>query len=144
MTGQFKIQPVLALDLSQETSMKSVSLGTAVLFALFTFSAHAVDTAPVKKANGMLVDSKGMTVYTYDKDTANSGKSACTGPCAENWIAVKAGDAQPAAPYSTITREDGTKQLAYKGKPLYTFMKDKKAGDKAGDKVRDAWHVVTD
>jgi hypothetical protein len=36
MTGQFKIQPVLALDLSQETSMKSVSLGTAVLFALFS------------------------------------------------------------------------------------------------------------
>jgi predicted lipoprotein with Yx(FWY)xxD motif len=124
--------------------MKSVSIGTAVLFALFTLSAHAVDTAPVKKANGMLVDSKGMTVYTYDKDTANSGKSACTGRCADNWPAVKAGDAQPAAPYSTITREDGTKQLAYKGKPLYTFMKDKKAGDKAGDKFKDAWHVVTD
>lgn len=124
--------------------MKSVSIGTAVLFALFTLSAHAADTAPLKKANGMLVDSKGMTVYTYDKDTANSGKSACTGSCAENWPPVQAGDAQPAAPYSTVTREDGTKQLAYKGKPLYTFVKDKKAGDKAGDKLRDVWHVVTD
>ena len=124
--------------------MKSVSLGTAVLFALFTLSAHAADTAPLKKANGVLIDSKGMTVYTYDKDAANSGKSACTGACAENWPAVQAGDAQPAAPYSLITRDDGIKQLAYKGKPLYTFIKDKKTGDKTGDKMRDIWHVAAD
>ena len=122
--------------------MKSVSFGTAVLFALFTFSAHASD-APVKMADGMLVDSKGMTVYTYDKDSA--GKSVCAGKCAENWPPVMATDAKAAgADYSTITRADGTKQLAYKGKPLYTFIKDKKPGDKTGDKVMDAWHVVTD
>ena len=123
--------------------MKSVSLGTAVLFALFTFSAHASDTFPVKKADGMLVDSKGMTVYTYDKDSA--GKSACAGKCAENWPPVMATEAKSMdADYSTITRADGKKQLAYKGKPLYTFVKDKKAGDKVGDKVMDVWHVVTD
>jgi predicted lipoprotein with Yx(FWY)xxD motif len=123
--------------------MKSVSLGSAILLALFSLSAHAADP-PVKKMNGMLVDSKGMTVYTFDKDTANSGKSACTGPCASNWMPVMAGDAPLSAPYSTVTREDGSKQLAYKGKPLYTFAKDKKAGDKAGDKFKDMWHVVTD
>lgn len=124
--------------------MKSVSIGTAVLFGLFTLSVHAADTAPLKKVNGVLVDSKGMTVYTYDQDTANSGKSACTGPCAVNWPPVQTADALPAAPYSTVARDDGTKQLAYKGKPLYTFVKDKKAGDKSGDKVKDVWHVVTD
>jgi predicted lipoprotein with Yx(FWY)xxD motif len=141
MAGQFK--PVCALKPSQETSMKSVSLGSAILLALFSLSAHAADP-PVKKMNGMLVDSKGMTVYTFDKDTANSGKSACNGPCAANWMPVMAGDAQLSAPYSAITREDGSKQLAYKGKPLYTFVKDKKAGDKAGDKFKDMWHAVTD
>ena len=124
--------------------MKSFSLGTAALFALFTFSAHAADTAPLKKVNSVLVDSKGMTVYTTDKDTANSGKSSCAGPCATNWPPVQAADAQPAAPYSAITRDDGSKQLTYKGKPLYTFAKDKKAGDKTGDKLMGAWHVVTD
>ncbi|MDB5934192.1 MAG: hypothetical protein JWQ01_1536 [Massilia sp.] len=123
--------------------MKSISLGTAFLFALLTQSALAAD-APAKKANGMLVDAKGMTVYTYDKDSASSGKSACTAACAQNWLAVPAGDATLAAPYSSITREDGSKQLAYKGKPLYTFVKDKKAGDKAGDNMKDVWHVVTD
>lgn len=125
--------------------MKSFSLlGTAALFALFSLSVHAADTAPLKKANGVLVDSRGMTVYTTDRDSANSGKSSCMGACAANWPAVQAADAQPAAPYSAITREDGTKQLAYKGKPLYTFVKDKKAGDKTGDKLMDVWHVVTD
>jgi predicted lipoprotein with Yx(FWY)xxD motif len=125
--------------------MKSVSLGTAVLFAMVSFSAHAADPAPVHKAaDGTLVDAKGMTVYMYDKDTANSGKSACMGKCAENWPAVKAGDTEPSPPYSTITREDGTKQLAYKGKPLYTFKKDQKAGDKIGDKAMNAWHVATE
>ena len=124
--------------------MKSVKLGTAMIAALLCLPAFAADSAPVHKANGMLVDASGMTVYTFDKDSANSGKSACSGQCSENWPAVKAGSAPLAAPYSAITREDGSKQLAYKGKPLYTFVKDKKAGDKAGDKVKDMWHVVTD
>jgi predicted lipoprotein with Yx(FWY)xxD motif len=125
--------------------MKSVSLGSAILLTLLTLSAHAADqAAPVKKMDGMLVDSKGMTVYTFDKDSANSGKSACTGGCAANWPAVQAGSGELAAPYSSITREDGSKQLAYKGKPLYTFVKDKKPGDKAGDKAMNVWHTVTD
>jgi predicted lipoprotein with Yx(FWY)xxD motif len=104
----------------------------------------AAAQAPLKKSNGVLVDAKGMTVYTFDKDSANSGKSACSGRCAENWPPVLATDAQPAAPYSTVTREDGSKQLAYNGKPLYTFVKDKKAGDKSGDKAMDVWHAVTE
>ncbi|MDB5627258.1 MAG: Secreted repeat protein, partial [Tardiphaga sp.] len=30
-----------------------------------------------------LVDAKGMTLYTFDKDVG--GKSMCNGPCAGNW-----------------------------------------------------------
>jgi predicted lipoprotein with Yx(FWY)xxD motif len=123
--------------------MKSLSFGTALLAAALALPALAAD-APLKKAHGVMVDSAGMTVYTFDKDTADSGKSACTGSCAQNWPPVMAGDAPLTAPYSAITREDGTRQLAYKGKPLYTFKKDKKAGDKTGDKAMNAWHVVTD
>ena len=124
--------------------MKAVNLGIACLSALLALSAHAADPMPVKKMNGILVDAHGMTVYTFDKDVAGSGKSACSGQCAENWPAVKAGDAPVAAPYSTVMRDDGTKQLAYHGKPLYTFVKDKKAGDREGDKKMNVWHVVTD
>jgi predicted lipoprotein with Yx(FWY)xxD motif len=124
--------------------MKAVNLGIACLSALFALSAHAADPAPVKKANGILVDAHGMTVYTFDKDVAGSGKSACNGQCAENWPPVMAGDAAMAAPYSTVVRDDGSKQLAYKGRPLYTFVKDKKAGEREGDKKMNVWHVVTD
>jgi predicted lipoprotein with Yx(FWY)xxD motif len=128
--------------------MKSLSFGTALLAALLALPAFAADPPAshglVKKAGGMLVDSSGKTVYTFDKDTANSGKSACSGTCAQNWPPVMAGDAPLSAPYSAVKREDGSKQLAYKGKPLYTFKKDKKAGDKTGDKAMNAWHVVTD
>jgi predicted lipoprotein with Yx(FWY)xxD motif len=128
--------------------MKSLSFGTALLAALLALPALAADPpashGPVEKAGGVLVNSSRMTVYTFDKDTANSGTSACNGSCAQNWLPVRAGDAPLSAPYSAITREDGTKQLTYKGKPLYTFKKDTKAGDKTGDKVMNVWHVVTD
>jgi predicted lipoprotein with Yx(FWY)xxD motif len=124
--------------------MKALHLGTACLCALFALSAQAADPAPVKKVDGILVDTHGMTVYTFDKDVAGNGKSACAGPCAANWPAVKAGDAPLAEPYSAIVRDDGSKQLAYHGKPLYTFVKDKKAGDREGDKKMNMWHVVTD
>jgi predicted lipoprotein with Yx(FWY)xxD motif len=122
--------------------MKPARLGTALLATLLAFPALAADPVPVHKSNGVLVDAKGMTVYTFDKDSA--GKSACTGQCTDNWPPVQAGNAPLSAPWSAVTRDDGTKQLAYKGKPLYTFTKDKKPGDKQGDKVKDVWHVVTD
>lgn len=102
--------------------------------------ALANDGGPLRTANGVLVDAKGMTVYTYDKD--QPGKSACVATCAQNWPPVMATEANPKAPYSVITREDGGKQLAHQGKPLYTFVKDKKEGDRSGDGVGGVWHVV--
>lgn len=112
--------------------------------SLFISSAAFAQTAPVKKADGILVNSAGMTVYTFDKDVADSGKSTCNGPCAAAWPPVAAGDAKLAAPYSVVTRDDGSKQVAYKGKPLYLFVSDTKAGDRSGDKVKEVWHVVKD
>ena len=106
-------------------------------------STAAVAAEPLKKADGVYVDAAGMTVYTFDKDVAGSGKSACVDGCLKNWPAVAA-SGELAAPWSAITRDDGSKQLAYKGKPLYLFVGDKKAGDRAGDNVKDIWHVVKD
>ena len=64
--------------------MKLRLLSTLILsFAAFAGSARA--EPPAKMANGMLIDSSGMTLYTFDKDTAGSGKSACNGPCAQAW-----------------------------------------------------------
>jgi predicted lipoprotein with Yx(FWY)xxD motif len=99
---------------------------------------------PAKFESGMLVNSAGMTLYTFDKDTAGSGKSACNGPCAANWPALHvAGSDQASGDWSVVARDDGTKQWAYKGKPLYTWIKDQKPGDKTGDGVLKLWHVAT-
>ncbi|MES2149274.1 MAG: hypothetical protein V4508_05705 [Pseudomonadota bacterium] len=122
--------------------MKLVRLSITLL-AAFALSAHASPDV-LKKADGVLVTATGMTVYTFDKDPADGGKSVCNGPCATNWPAVAASGAAVAAPYSVVTRDDGSKQLAYKGKPLYTYAADKKSGDRAGDNFKDVWHVVKD
>ena len=45
--------------------------------------------------------------------------------------------------YSLVTRDDGTKQVAYKGKPLYYWSKDMKPGDKTGDGVNNLWRMAT-
>lgn len=114
-----------------------VAAGVAVLF---TGAVHAAD-APVTKQGGMLVDAKGMTVYTFDKDTG--GKSMCNDACAKAWPPVMAdASAKPKGDMTVVTRDDGSKQWAYKGKPLYTYVKDTKAGEATGDKFKDVWHVV--
>ena len=112
-------------------------LFTAALFA--AAGAHAQSGA-VKTANGMLVGVSGMTVYTFDKDSA--GKSACNGACATNWPPVMVDGATLSGDYSAVTRDDGKAQVAYKGKPLYYWVKDTKAGDTTGDNVNNVWHVA--
>jgi predicted lipoprotein with Yx(FWY)xxD motif len=100
-------------------------------------------SAPAHLHDGMLVGSNGMTLYTFDKDETGSGKSACNGKCAENWPPLAAADGDKAAgDYSTLARDDGKKQWAYKGKPLYFWAKDQKAGDKTGDGFNNVWHVA--
>lgn len=67
----------------------------------------------------------------------------CNGPCIALWPAVSApADAKPEGDYSIVTRDDGSKQWAYQGKPLYTYTADKKAGDATGDNFKDVWHVI--
>ncbi len=89
----------------------------------------------------VFTDADGMTLYTYDKDTP--GKSNCTGLCAVFWPPVIAADtAKSTGGFTTITRDDGTKQWAYKAKPLYGYINDAKAGDTSGDGADGVWHVA--
>lgn len=98
---------------------------------------------PVKSTGGMLTGASGMTLYVYDKDAAGSGKSTCNGPCAANWPPLMAeADAKAAGDYSLVARDDGGRQWAYKGKPLYFWGKDQKPGDTTGDGFKEVWHVA--
>jgi len=114
--------------------------------ATFTAAAFA-QTAPTKTGDSakgkVLTDEKGMTLYIFDKDSG--GKSACVEACAKNWPPLMAsGNAKAEGSYTIIVRDDGSKQWAYKGKPLYTWVKDTKPGDITGDGVaNNAWHIAT-
>jgi predicted lipoprotein with Yx(FWY)xxD motif len=118
---------------------------TSLIAAAITLCATAALAAgaPAAPANGVLATPSGATVYTFDKDTAGSGKSVCNGPCAQAWppVAAQASDSA-SGDWTVVTRDDGSKQWAYKGWPLYTFSKDAKPGDTSGDKFKDVWHVV--
>jgi len=112
-----------------------------LLAAVLAASVHAEPAA--KMAGGMLVSTAGMTLYTFDNDVPGSGKSKCNGPCAALWPpALAAADAKPEGDLTIVTRDDGAKQWAYKGKPIYLYAADKKPGDATGDNFKDVWHVI--
>jgi predicted lipoprotein with Yx(FWY)xxD motif len=103
----------------------------------------AMSDMPAKKAaDGTLTNASGMTLYTFDKDAG--GKSVCNGACATNWPPLMAASgATASSDWSIVTRDDGSKQWAYKGRPLYTWAKDAKPGDKTGDGfASNAWHTA--
>ncbi|HEU5379415.1 MAG TPA: hypothetical protein VFV38_28665 [Ktedonobacteraceae bacterium] len=88
--------------------------------------------------NTYLADAHGMALYTYDGDTAGAAKSTCTGSCAESWPPYSSGSTTEAdlpADITIITRSDGSKQFAWKGKPLYYFISDTQAGQTTGDGI---------
>jgi predicted lipoprotein with Yx(FWY)xxD motif len=101
-----------------------------------------VEVRKLESGVAVLADAKGMTLYTFAKDMA--GMSHCAGPCAQNWPPLAAAaDAKPTGEWTIVAREDGTKQWAYKGMPLYTWIKDAKPGDATGEGMAmGAWRVA--
>ncbi|MFT3815953.1 MAG: hypothetical protein QM740_21780 [Acidovorax sp.] len=118
-------------------------LASALLVACST-SPTKPPQSPATTLNGVLVGPNQMTLYVFDKDTAGSGKSVCNGGCAANWPPLIApAAAAPIMDWSVVTRDDGNKQWAYKGRPLYYWVKDAKPGDKTGDGfLNNAWHAA--
>jgi predicted lipoprotein with Yx(FWY)xxD motif len=115
-----------------------VALGSGAVLAQSAAPAKVGDTAKGKA----LVDAKGMTLYILDRDTTPN-KSTCNAQCATNWPPLMASaDAKDGGVYTVITRDDGAKQWAYKGKPLYFWKDDKKAGDAEGDGRNNVWHIA--
>ena len=120
-------------------TVKQLALAASAALVFLAGAAHA--DAPAKMSSGVLVAPSGMTLYVFDKDAG--GKSMCNGPCATNWPPLMAAaDDKPMGDYSIVTRDDGSRQWAYKGKPVYTFKSDAKAGDRTGDNFKDVWHVI--
>jgi len=117
-----------------------IALGvSATLLGSCTF--FALMQVPVKRDGGALVDAEGKTLYTFDRDSL--GKSACNAQCAVNWPPlVAATGAKAAGDYTIIVRDDGRRQWAYKGRPLYVSGKDGKPGDQTGEAFDNVWRVA--
>jgi predicted lipoprotein with Yx(FWY)xxD motif len=88
---------------------------------------------------GVIVDSKGMTLYDFHKDKGTT--SACYGACAAAWPPLLTSGAPTAAGgakqslLGTTKRKDGTLQVTYNGHPLYGFVEDRKPGETNGNDV---------
>ncbi|HWR73445.1 MAG TPA: hypothetical protein VN604_09755 [Nitrospirota bacterium] len=106
---------------------------------------HVVKITSKDGVGKYLTDAKGMTLYIFKMDSP--GKSACGGPCVENWPlyyqeTVEAAAGLTAGEFGVVTRGDGRKQTTYKGMPLYYFAGDKKPGDMNGQGLKEAWYAA--
>ncbi len=126
-------------------TLASLALTATALIAPATAQAEAHGSAPAVTGKlgdqTYLMDAAKMTLYTFDKDS--KGTSNCYDDCAANWppLMGEAGMSLPKG-YSLIARKDGTQQVAYKGQPLYLWVKDQKPGDMTGDGVKGVWHTA--
>lgn len=106
-------------------------------------SASSAASLTVKTHNGplgsFLTDGSGRALYLFASDSRSA--STCSGACASAWPpliadgAVSAADGAAGADVATITRPDGTKQVAYAGHPLYYFAGDNGAAQTNGQGV---------
>ena len=114
----------------------------SLLAALALAGTCGLSHAQVSAKDGVLVGPNGHTLYVFDNDQADCGKSACNGACATNWPPLLATTAPSGDGYSMVQRDDGMGQVASKGKPLYYWAKDTKPGDRTGDGVNKVWHAA--
>jgi predicted lipoprotein with Yx(FWY)xxD motif len=111
---------------------------------------HTIAVSDNSSLGKVLLDSKGRTVYLFQKDTGSM--STCSGACATDWPPVTttgkptAGSGLTASMVGTTTRSDGTKQVTYNGHPLYNYVGDQKAGDTNGQGISAfgaKWYAVS-
>lgn len=123
--------------------MNTSLISTLAALSMLVACASPYAASPAMTQMGVLTNPAGMTLYTFDKDVAGSGKSVCNGECAQKWPPLTATAAdKPSGDYAVITRDDGSKQWAYKGKPLYLWFKDQKPGDMTGEGVNNVWRTA--
>ena len=102
-----------------------------------------VTTAGSTNTVTVLTDIERMTLYVFTVDRTTPGGSACNGACADAWPPLLAAEtATTVGDYAFVTRDDGARQWAYRGLPLYRYVNDDAPGDTAGEGVNDVWFVA--
>jgi predicted lipoprotein with Yx(FWY)xxD motif len=88
----------------------------------------------------VLTNSKGFSLYTFAKDT--NSKSNCNGGCAAKWPPYLVGAYEKNKNMNVIVRDDGSKQWAIDGQPLYLWINDKNPGDITGHGIKNVWFAA--
>jgi predicted lipoprotein with Yx(FWY)xxD motif len=110
----------------------------------------AVTTVHTSLGTILAAGPKRLTVYLFAADTGST--STCSEACAQAWPPVttsaspKAEGGAVAADLGTTTRSDGTKQVTYKGHPLYYYVSDSQSGETTGQGVNSfgaPWYVLS-
>lgn len=96
----------------------------------------------------LVVDTQGLTLYRFDKDTAVPPKSNCQGNCAKVWIPARANGeldvtGMDKALIGRVTRTDGSDQLTLAGWPLYRYIKDEMPGETGGMGADNVWFPIS-
>lgn len=126
---------------SQPTVVQQSPLQQTLISPVVQPSAPGVVGARLAHAGNRLITLTGKTLYTFDLDQPNSPQ--CYDACAQQWPPYLATPEATAGPQAQlITRRDGTRQWAVKGKPLYTYIGDTQIGDKNGDGVDGTWRIA--
>jgi predicted lipoprotein with Yx(FWY)xxD motif len=125
----------------------SIEDGTAMASPVASpVASGALGVTETAELGQFLTDAEGMTLYIFTNDVVDSGASVCNDDCAANWPPYFAEDATlpdgTPGELTTITRDDGTMQLAYNGMPLYLWVGDTAPGDVTGQGVGDVWFVA--
>lgn len=126
-----------------------LAIAAIAIAAMSSASGSTSSATIVKRGHALgrvvLVNRAGRTLYSLSAET--HGRFICTGACLSTWhpLLVHRGQRPTGAPaLGTIRRPTGQLQVTYKGKPLYTFAGDGKAGDAKGEGFKDVgvWHVA--
>jgi predicted lipoprotein with Yx(FWY)xxD motif len=114
---------------------KALTFLAAMLVSLSSLAVPAADR------DGLLADAKGMTLYTFKKDARL--KSTCYDGCAKAWPPYLVSDGSEAGgDFSVVPRKDGSRQWAYKGRPLYYYGGDAEPGESGGEGSGKTWYVI--
>ena len=140
----FASVPLLALGLAACGSSSNSSDNNSTAAASTSGGASTVSTKSISGTGTVLVDSKGDALYTNNMDSGS--KIACTAECTSIWIPAAApsggqptsGDSSVQAKLGTVMRPDGTSQVTFGGKPLYSFVQDS-PGKVTGNGVSDSF-----
>jgi predicted lipoprotein with Yx(FWY)xxD motif len=128
----------LLLSIVVSTAAVVIGVGAAAAHSGTPSIARATTIKAASSSLGrIVVDAKGRTLYLFEKDAR--GRSSCSGACAQAWPPLltsgkpSAGKGASASLLGVTRRANGTRQVTYRGHPLYRFSGDTRPGQTNGE-----------